>query len=92
MLTIVSLTDMPNETSFAPLGVLGYCLTRTQFLAPVWAGLELPLKTVDHPPAAKLLVLVVSILAGCRAGSQVNTRLYPGPKPRVHRLPVTAEV
>jgi hypothetical protein len=53
--TRVSLTDMPNETSFAPLGVLGYCLTRTKFLAPVWAELELSLKTVDHSPSAKLL-------------------------------------
>jgi hypothetical protein len=77
MPTIVRLTDMPNETGFAPLGVLGYCLTRTQFLAPVWAELDLPLKTVDHTPKAKLLDLVVSILAGCRAIAQVNTRIRP---------------
>jgi hypothetical protein len=77
MPAVVRLTDMPNETSFAPLGVLGYCLTRTQFLAPIWAELKLPLKIVDYPPAAKLLDLVVSILAGCRAIDQVNTRLRP---------------
>jgi hypothetical protein len=75
--TIIRLTEMPDETSFAPLGVLGYCLTRTQFLAPVWAGLDLALKTVDHAPQAKLLDLLVSILAGCRAVVQVNTRLRP---------------
>jgi hypothetical protein len=75
--TRVSLTDMPNETSFAPLGVLGYCLTRTKFLAPVWAELELSLKSVDHSPSAKLLDVVVDILTGCRAISQVNTRLRP---------------
>jgi hypothetical protein len=56
---------------------LGYCLTRTQFLAPLWTGLDLPLKEVDHSPQAKLLDLVVSILAGCRAIQQVNTRLRP---------------
>jgi len=77
MPTIVRLTEMSHETSFAPLGVLGYCLTRAQFLAPVWAELDLPLKTVDHNPDAKLLDLMVSILAGCRAISQVNTRLRP---------------
>jgi len=77
MPTVVRLTDMPNETCFAPLGVLGYCLTQTQFLAPIWAELKLPLKTVDHSPEAKLLDLVVSILAGCRAIDQVNTRLRP---------------
>jgi len=77
MPTIVRLTDMPNETGFAPLGVLGYCLTRTHFLAPVWAELDLGLKTVDHCPASKLQDVVTSILAGCRAISQVNTRLRP---------------
>ncbi len=77
MPAIVRLTDMPNETSFAPLGVLGYCLTQTQFLSPIWAELKLPLKTVDHSPEAKLLDVVVSILAGCRAIDQVNTRLRP---------------
>jgi hypothetical protein len=77
MPTIVRLTDMPNETGFAPLGVLGYCLTRTQFLVPVWAELNLGLKTVDHSPQDKLQDVVTSILAGCRAISQVNTRLRP---------------
>lgn len=77
MPTIVRLTEMPDETSYAPLGVLGYCLTRTQFLAPVWSELDLGLKTVDHAPEAKLLDVVVSILTGCRAIVQVNTRLRP---------------
>jgi hypothetical protein len=54
MPTIVSLIDMPNETGFAPLAVLGYCLTRTQFLAPAWAELDLSLKTFDHAPKSKL--------------------------------------
>jgi hypothetical protein len=66
---------MPNETGYAPLGVLGYCLTRTEFLAPLWADLTLPLKTVGHTPEAKLLAVLVSILAGCRSVAQVNTRL-----------------
>jgi hypothetical protein len=77
MATIVRLVEMEEETQFAPLGVLGYCLTRTEFLAPVWAELSLALKTVEHTPSAKLLDLLVSILAGCRAVSQVNTRLRP---------------
>ena len=77
MPTIVCLTDMPNETSFAPLGVLGYCLTRTEYLAPIWAELDLGMKTVDHSPSAKLQDIIVSILAGCRSVLQVNTRLRP---------------
>jgi hypothetical protein len=77
MATQISLVGMPHDTGFAPLGVLGYCLTRTRFLAPVWADLGLALKTVNHSPEAKLLDVLVSILAGCRAISHINTRLRP---------------
>jgi hypothetical protein len=68
---------MGKTTNYAPLGVLGYCLTRTDFLAPVFAGLELKQKTVKHSPAAKLQDILVGILAGCRAISQTNTRIRP---------------
>ena len=73
----IRLMPMPEDTNFAPLGVLGYCLTRTNFLAPVFTELHLPLKTVDHTPTHKLLDVLVSVLAGCRAIVQVNTRLRP---------------
>jgi hypothetical protein len=77
MATEIQVVEMREVTSFAPLGVLGYCLTRTQFLDPIWAKLRLPLKTVDHAPQQKLLDLLVSLLTGCRAVNQVNTRLRP---------------
>ena len=77
MRPVIRLIAMPNETNFAPLGVLGYCLTRTNFLWPVLTAVHLPLKAVEHTPASKLLDVVVSILAGCRAIQQVNTRLRP---------------
>jgi len=77
MSTIVRLTVMPRETSFAPLGVLGYCLRRTEFLAPVFSSLSLPIKSVDHSPQDKVLDILVSILAGCRAISEVNTKIRP---------------
>jgi hypothetical protein len=77
MSTAIRLTSMPQDTNFAPLGVLGYCLTRTDFLAPVLSALVLPIKEVDHAPNAKVLDVLVSILAGCRAVSQVNTRIRP---------------
>jgi hypothetical protein len=73
----IRLVAMPNETGFAPLGVLGYCLMRTSFLAPFLRAVTVPIKTVQHLPAAKLLDVLVSILAGCRAVSQINTRLRP---------------
>jgi hypothetical protein len=77
MSTKIRLSPMRKVTSYAPLGVLGYCLDRNNFLHPVFADVELPLKTVDYTPAAKLVDLVVSILVGCRAIAQVNTRLRP---------------
>lgn len=77
MRPVIHLMTMPEDTNFAPLGVLGYCLTRTDFLQPVIAPVQLPLKIVQHSPAEKLLDLLVSILTGCRAISQVNTRLRP---------------
>jgi hypothetical protein len=77
MATIVRLVPMSTETSFAPLGVLGYCLSRTGFFKPLWGNLQMPLKTVEHRPEAKLLDVLVSILAGCRAIAQINTRVRP---------------
>lgn len=77
MRPIIRVITMPTETNFAPLGVLGYCLTRTNVLWPSLTAVQLPLKAVDHTPASKLLDVLVSILAGCRAISQVNTRLRP---------------
>jgi hypothetical protein len=65
--TINRVSKMPDEANFAALGVLGYCLTWTQFLAPIWVGLDPPLKTVDHAPQAKLLNLLDNIVADRRA-------------------------
>jgi hypothetical protein len=73
----IQLVKLQNETGFVPLGVLGYCLTRTKFLEPVFQELKLPLKTVDHAPEHKLLDLLVSMLTSCRSISQVNTRTRP---------------
>lgn len=77
MSTVIRLVCMPQETGYAPLGVLGYCLTRTKFLECVWSDVGLPIKAVDHEPSAKLQDVLISILTGCRSVSQVNTRLRP---------------
>jgi hypothetical protein len=83
MIPLEEVADAPHHTldrdaardSFSPLGVLGYCLTRTHFPAPVLKNVRLLLKTIIHPPESKLLDVLVSILSGCRAIGQVNTRL-----------------
>ena len=77
MTTKIRLQAMPEESGFAPLGVLGYCLMRTKFLASVFSELALPVKKIEHAANDKLLDVLVSILAGCRAIYQVNTRLRP---------------
>ena len=76
-MTKIRLMAMPEETGYAPLGVLGYCLTRTNFLEPVLGDLVLPIKKVDHRAQDKVMDVLVSLLAGCRAIYQVNTRLRP---------------
>jgi len=73
----VRLVPMPTETGFAPLGVLGYCLMRTQFFDILWKDVRLAMKTVRHDPQSKMLDVLVSILAGCRAISQINSRMCP---------------
>jgi len=77
MNTSIRRIALKEETGFTPLGVLGYCLTRTGFLEPLFADFSLPLKEVDHTAKDKLQDIVVSILAGCRSISQVNTRIRP---------------
>lgn len=67
----------PYDTNFAPLGVLGYCLTQTNFLSPIFSTLNLSMKTVTHAPTQKLLDILVSILAGCRGISEVNRKIRP---------------
>ncbi len=73
----VVLEPVNTQTAYVPLGVLGYCLTRTQFFAPLWNDLPWAMKTVVHTPAAKLQDLLVSILAGNTSILQINTRLRP---------------
>lgn len=73
----IHLVALKQESNFVPLGVLGYCLSRSEFLKPVFAELAVKQKTVAHEPAAKLQDLLVGILAGCRAVSQINTLIRP---------------
>jgi len=73
----VRLVPMPMESAYAPLGALGYCLMRNHFLDGLWQTLSLPMKTVDHRPQDKLVDVLVSLLSGCRAIAQINSRLRP---------------
>ena len=74
--TIV-LEPLPTFTRYVPLCVLGYCLTRTQFLQPVWNEIEWDMKRLVHSPTEKLQDMLVSILAGNHSIYQINTRIRP---------------
>jgi hypothetical protein len=77
MTITIRLVDMSESTPFAPLGVLGYCLNRTDFLKIALDEIDFSEKEVKHAPAAKLSDTLVSILAGCRSISTINTRIRP---------------
>lgn len=73
----IILEPLPTYTQYVPLAVLGYCLTRTSFLSPVWDEIKWSMKTLDHQPAEKLQDMLVSILAGNEAVYKINTSLRP---------------
>ena len=43
MSTNIRLMNLEEDSSFVPLAVLGYCLTQTKFLEPIFTGIDLPL-------------------------------------------------
>lgn len=65
-----------HETQFAPLAVLGYCLSRADFFAPL-RDVNLGIKTVEHRPEQKLQDVIVSILANCSSVKQSDLRIRP---------------
>jgi hypothetical protein len=77
MKPVIVLEPLPTYTGFVPLGVLGYCLTRTDFLQPVWNAIQWPMKQLVHSPTEKLQDVLVSILAGLHAIMRINTHLRP---------------
>jgi hypothetical protein len=73
----IALEPLKERCAFAPLAVVGYCLTRRAVLQPLWAPLQLDLKVYDHTVIDKLQDVLVAILAGCRSLAQLNTRVRP---------------
>ena len=77
MTTLLGLSDMKSHTQFAPLGLLGYHLQQRNFFAPLRNQIQLEQKCLVYTPYDKLLTCLVSILSGCHAISQINTRIRP---------------
>jgi hypothetical protein len=73
----ICLEEVSDRCSFIPLAVVGYCLTRSGVLQPLWSTLHVDMKIYDHTATEKLQDVLVAIMAGCRSLAQVNTRLRP---------------
>ena len=72
-----SLTPMTGTTRFGPLVALGFYVRDQDLLAPLISRLEFGPATHTQYPTEALLEVWVSILAGCRSISQINTHLRP---------------
>lgn len=77
MTHLFGLSAMNSNTQFAPLALLGYRLQQRDFLAPLREQLHLQQKSVVYTPYDKLLTCLVSMMSGCHAISQIDTRIRP---------------
>jgi hypothetical protein len=77
MMNLFGLSEMTSNTQFAPLALLGYRLQQRDFFAPLREQLQLPQKSVFYTPDDKLLTCLVSMMSGCHALCQINTRIRP---------------
>lgn len=73
----LSLIRMEKTTGYAPLAVLGAYINQQDLLSPIKNRLEFPKKMHTEDPYGALVDIWVSMLAGCRSISQVNTKLRP---------------
>jgi hypothetical protein len=67
-------TNELTNTRYAPLAALSVHFQQEQWLGPL-AHMQMPMKIRAFSPAAKLMQVLLSILAGCETLSEVNTTL-----------------
>jgi hypothetical protein len=77
MTDLFGLSTMASNTQFAPLALLGYRLHQRDFFGPLREQVQLPQKSVLYTPYDKLLTCLVSIMSGCHAVCQIDTRIRP---------------
>lgn len=73
----ISLVKFEETTRFAPLVALGFFVREEDLLSPIFSRLEFTQPTHTEHPVEALVDLWVSILAGCRSVSQINTQIRP---------------
>ncbi len=77
MTNLFGLSEMNSNTQVAPLALLGYRLQQRDFFAPLREQLHLQQKRVFYTPDDKLLTCLVSMMSGCHAVCQIDTRIRP---------------
>lgn len=72
-----TLSSLEGMTKFAPLIALGFACREQDSFSPIFSRLIFPKGMhIEHPEKA-LMTLWVSLLAGCRSISQINTVIRP---------------
>jgi len=70
----IGFTDELTNCRYAPLAAICAHYRERQLLEPL-AGVEIPMRKRDFSSADKLIQVLLSILAGCRTLSEVNSSL-----------------
>jgi hypothetical protein len=73
----ISLSPMRGTTRFAPLVALGYFVREYDLLAPIYSRLAFTQPMHTEYPIEALIEVWISMLAGCRSISQINTKIRP---------------
>jgi hypothetical protein len=73
----IVLAPLENTTSFAPLVALGFWARELDLWAAIHSRVRFPESIQIEHPVEALLDLWVSMHAGCRSVSHVNTRIRP---------------
>ena len=73
----ISLIPMRGTTRFAPLAAFGFFVREYDLFSPLYSRLKFTQPTHTEHPVEALSDLWVSILAGCRSVSQINTKIRP---------------
>lgn len=70
----IGFTDELRNTRFAPLALLSAYYQHKNMLEPL-EQVQIPMRTRYFSSASKLIQVLISMLAGCRTLSEVNTHL-----------------
>jgi hypothetical protein len=77
MTDLFGLSTMASNTQLAPLALLGYRWHQRDFFGPLREPVQRPQTSVLYTPYDKLLTCLVSIMSGCQAVCQIDTRIRP---------------